>query len=786
MREGTMYFNAIHWRSCPMQLSCLHAQASCEHPLSVFEAILKFSRRLSSLGTVFHFLPEHGLAPLRTGRLYYLRLVFPRATEAEILGVQEAIRQWLKDSKHHFAVSFGGISCEDAASAIASLPCPAGEEMCLDFLSPVDMSKVSSEQKRPPNVPSLCSLMLDRVEKIFGPMPEEEKQALLESSHNIKVIPYSWDYKEHRHASRSSGGVQFLNGYQGRLLLKGNLRPLAPLFAIGARIGCGSHVGFGLGAFRLSKADLLRQEWASTEALESSLQFLNSHGYALSKDCIPAFRRTVQEGALLSREALLLAQEAFLRLMYKTVKLAFPCENTSSPCTFPWETLKSGLQGGENGLESLAALLSAEDQTAMPVIREVWQQRGVPQIIDLRTRVQAGDAVREARSLGIEASLGQQGICLASVTDTEAMLDLLARSGIVPVEGWRESLPDDEGELITPWKRHLHILHPHAAIGLDADAVIARFDGEVLSRTPLGQVSALILHGAGSVSAPLMRHCMQEDIPIMLFDGGRLTAAIAPQSPAWRKRGRDHARSWERLGTDGRFAMAKELISAKVENFLCKTPRSMKDASSFLAAGQKAMESIQAATSPQELLGAEGAFAHVAFRSYNDCLIAGEFHSLGRHPRTRQDIWNTALDMVSSLTFQNISMALAAEGLDPYLGLFHCQNLRYMTLAADIQELFRADMERWLIRTVNQNMLRQEHFAPKEEKFGLTREGRHLFLLEWEKAMQTRYSWQPASLRQSLERQVRSLRLWLCSGIAPELYTGTGWRSLPHLAFAAT
>lgn len=768
----------LSWKSCSMELICLHAGRFCEHPLAVFEAVLKFSRRLLSSPAECYFLPEHHLSPLKSGRTYRLRLVFPSASEKEIHDVQHAAGQWLADPRNHFSVRFGEIVHENIDSALASLPACAEEELALDFLSPLNLP----ERMQLPDGAVLQALFLDRLEKVFGPLSLEK--TLHEAFERLRILPYMWEYREYRHSSKSSGGTQFLNGFQGRLVLCGELTPLLPLIAACTRTGCGSRLSFGLGAIHPMRADLLRQEWTSETALFSSLQFLNAHGYTLDEGCVFELKEAVQSGASLSSDALLLAQEAFLRLVRKPVKLAFPLSAARSSAEFSWQMLKQSSSSGEAGVNSLLSLLSRSDRQLEPLILKVWTLEGVPQMRELQTRIRAGNAVKEAVSFGLDVALTSEGITLGSPADREAMLDLLARQGILMTEETEEEDVPEEGERLTPWRRNLHILHPGATVGLDGDAVFARFDGEVLLRTPLGQISALILHGSGSVSTPLMRRCMAENIPIVLCEsGGRLTGSIVPQSATWRKRGRDHALHWEQLGEKGRLLMAKEIIAAKVENFLCRMPRSMRNRRHFQSAGQKALEAIRNVQSSQELLGAEGAFAHVAFRAYNDCVLNETFHSSRREPRSRRDLWNVALDMASFLTFQRIAMELIAEGLDPFLGILHCQNLRYMTFAADIQELFRADVERWLLRMVNQNMLREEHFTQEEGRFKLSGEGRRLFLVEWEAGMQTKFPRQPDSPARCLSRQVRTLRLWLCSGLPPELYTGTGWRTCRCPAF---
>ena len=125
-----LYFGKnLCWKSCSMALACLHAERFCEHPFSVFEAILKFARRSLPSPPTFFFLPEQALLPLKSGRTYVLRLIFPTASETEIREIQHSVHQWLADPRRHFSATFGEIIHEDAESAVAALPTSMDEEL---------------------------------------------------------------------------------------------------------------------------------------------------------------------------------------------------------------------------------------------------------------------------------------------------------------------------------------------------------------------------------------------------------------------------------------------------------------------------------------------------------------------------------------------------------------------------------------------------------------------------------------------------------------------------------
>ena len=83
-------------------------------------------------------------------------------------------------------------------------------------------------------------------------------------------------------------------------------------------------------------------------------------------------------------------------------------------------------------------------------------------------------------------------------------------------------------------------------------------------------------------------------------------------------------------------------------------------------------------------------------------------------------------------------------------------------MTADLQELFRADMERWLVCMINQNIIRAEHTIERDDGWGLTSEGRKTFTAEWEKALNTAMNWQGCPPAKAIALQIRALRRFLC------------------------
>ena len=777
------FLKSLSWTVCSISLRCGQPHPSAAHPLPVIEALLRSAAQGDNELPPFYWLPEDSLPRMQEGAVFPVRLVFPGQAASAAGRLVCRIRALLERPRAHLSLVSAPPPREESLDALMdSTPLPESREICLDFISPL---RLPAPEKNSFGIgaEALCGLFLERIIRLSHAIPEVYAKKLAAPWRTAATLPWHWEHREYTPASKTADGVRQISGMEGPLVIRGDIAGMLPIMLICSRIGAGTQSRFGQGAFVIRDAAILKRFLLSRDSALASCRSLAEQGYAVTRSDIPGFFKDVSRNSLSGGASVLLAQEGLLRFLRLPVSRAFPLDRQKRGApVIPYAAIGADDRPAAQELEALRVVLPEADRPLLPLIRTALEAGGLPQMNSLRSRLRASLAVAEGRSLGLGVCLTEKGMALDEEKDREALLDILARHALP--DTFTEAPPDtpdeEEGDLKQPWRRSCHILHPGAAIGLDGEAVIARHEGETLQRIPFGQVSSLILHGSGSITTPLVRQCLAHGIPIVYCSAaGRIIGTAQPQTPSWRMRVREHVRAWDRLGEEGRLKAAKSIVAAKIRGCLCRLPRTFRgNVKRYLHDGRKALASVGEASSAGSLLGAEGAFARISFGAFNSCLLVPAFRSERRLPGKKPDIWNAALDMASALCFNRISAELIAEGLDPCLGFLHRQHLRYMTLAADIQELFRADTERWLIRLVNQNMLRAEHFEEKDGRWEPTEEGLRLFIAEWEKGMQTCYSWQPDSPDRSIARQVRSLRLWLCAGLDPELYCGDGWTAL--------
>lgn len=131
-----------------------------------------------------------------------------------------------------------------------------------------------------------------------------------------------------------------------------------------------------------------------------------------------------------------------------------------------------------------------------------------------------------------------------------------------------------------------------------------------------------------------------------------------------------------------------------------------------------------------ELLGVEGQAAARYFAAYR-MLFADSLGFDERNRRPPRDPVNVALSLGYTLLHAETLRALHGVGLNPLLGVYHQPVHGRESLACDVDELLRADVEQWVWRMFANQDLRVEDFASSEERpCELMKAGRARFYAE--------------------------------------------------------
>ena len=145
------------------------------------------------------------------------------------------------------------------------------------------------------------------------------------------------------------------------------------------------------------------------------------------------------------------------------------------------------------------------------------------------------------------------------------------------------------------------------------------------------------------------------------------------------------------------------------------------------------IEQIPKVDSIQSLLGIEGAIAAAYFGRFSTLLKPRDFDSQwdfnGRNRRPPRDPVNALLSFGYAMLAKDCAVALLAEGLDPWWGLYHQPRHGRAALALDIMEPFRpAVVDSAVISAINTGMVQKSSFDSGSNGCILKAEGRKAFI----------------------------------------------------------
>jgi CRISP-associated protein Cas1 len=259
--------------------------------------------------------------------------------------------------------------------------------------------------------------------------------------------------------------------------------------------------------------------------------------------------------------------------------------------------------------------------------------------------------------------------------------------------------PDKESDILGPPRLLLaprpetipmHVCEPGAKVGKKADRLYVELKGEKLAEVRLKDISQVCFYGAVQISTQAMHELFDRDIPICYFSSGGWFRGIAQGLP--HKNIELRIRQFA-IAADPAAALAisQQFISGKIRN--CRTilrrNREDDDDNVLDQLAQSAKDAEQAESIPT-LIGIEGMAAKRYFASFAKLLKDERgFHMDNRNRRPPKDPVNAVLSFLYAMLAREMTVAIHACGLDPYLGFLHQPRYARPALALDLAEEFR-------------------------------------------------------------------------------------------------
>jgi len=325
-----------------------------------------------------------------------------------------------------------------------------------------------------------------------------------------------------------------------------------------------------------------------------------------------------------------------------------------------------------------------------------------------------------------------------------------------------ETAGDSELKLL---KKPLYITEPFLFLSLNGETVEIKRDRQIIESVPLRRLGEIMVMEKTAFSSSLLRKCVETSIPFTItLDTGYFITTIKPDSKAYYLMSSIHAERYGRLSQGEALEIAKGFARGKLSNyrtlFLQKYKSGMNQILHELSAAER---SIEASASLDEIRGLEGHAAKRVFEFLNALIDNPAFH-IEKRIRRPPDRINSLLNFGYYLLFSRINAALRAAGLNPYLGFLHSPQDDYESLASDIVDLFRARMDRFLVKLINLKTITESDFVEREGGYYLQKEGRRKFLSHLEAEMNHRVKRDVLSLKEEIHLQVLALKKWAGEG----------------------
>jgi len=310
----------------------------------------------------------------------------------------------------------------------------------------------------------------------------------------------------------------------------------------------------------------------------------------------------------------------------------------------------------------------------------------------------------------------------------------------------------------------LYATSPGSRLSKRGARVVLLEDGKETASSRLIDVSHIAVLGNVNVGSALLRECFDRGIPVLWFTAGGWFSGFASGMPAKNVsvRMRQH-----RAAALGSPALAGAFIAGKIRN--CRTLLRRHGGESVRHALAQLADLAKAAAtegSLDSLLGIEGTAARLYFAHFGSLLKRGgqttDFAFEDRNRRPPRDPVNALLSFMYALLVKDVTVAVLAAGLDPYVGVYHRPGFGRPSLALDLAEEFRPLVgDSTVMMALNNGEVNAGDFIARAGGVALTDRGRRKALAAYERRMTTelrhplfRYR---ASYRRCLEIQARLL-----------------------------
>jgi CRISPR-associated protein Cas1 len=316
----------------------------------------------------------------------------------------------------------------------------------------------------------------------------------------------------------------------------------------------------------------------------------------------------------------------------------------------------------------------------------------------------------------------------------------------------------------------LYVQEQGATVGKTSSSLVVRNRTGELGHFRLIDVSQLVLCGNVQVTAQTLHLLCESGIPVVHLSRGHWFYGVTHGINL--RNAYDRAAQFRAAADPARcLQFARRVVAAKVANQRTLLRRNAVDLPDRVADEfAQVMRDVDLAPAAAQLLGCEGNGAAIYFRHFGRMLkprdLSTDWDFANRNRRPPRDPINAMLSFAYALLVKELTVAILAEGLDPWWGLYHQPRHGRPALALDLMEEFRPLLaDSAVLTAVNTNMISGSDFLTSRAACAMLAGGRKALIRAFETRMDLllthpvfgyRCSW-----RSIVRMQVRLFARWL-------------------------
>ncbi|KXW57592.1 CRISPR-associated protein Cas4/endonuclease Cas1 fusion [Ferrovum myxofaciens] len=271
----------------------------------------------------------------------------------------------------------------------------------------------------------------------------------------------------------------------------------------------------------------------------------------------------------------------------------------------------------------------------------------------------------------------------------------------------------------------------------DGEALVFRENGARVGTVPLAPLSRIFLRGDVRLQSSLLGKLGERGIGVIVLSGriGKVSLLLArPHNDASRRV------QQYRLSQDDQFCLyfSRDLVREKIFSGrdylkLCRE-KDLEHRYEITLAMRKLegiADSLHDKDSLASVRGAEGAAAAAYFQGIA-AISPPRLKFNHRNRRPPRDPLNALLSLGYTMLHGEAVLALYGAGFDPYIGFFHQMDFGRESLACDMVEPLRVEVDRFAIDAFRSDILRLEDFSTTDSGCMLGKNGRARFYEHWE------------------------------------------------------